>query len=222
MADRGSARFSEKMAIPDFLMPMRRGAARQILPDGREDRRHPELHRGVDVVAAGVGYPHLLAQEGVLLGRLEREIGLLDHRQGVHVGADGDQRPRLAPLEQGDHARLGDAGAGVEPEATQVGGHRLGGLALAVGELGILMDAVADLDELGRHLLRLLVDPCVEGIRGRRAGRRQGRAGQQGEPERGRRQADPWRARGHAFLRATKKPHLGRRRCAARKKTDRV
>jgi hypothetical protein len=198
-------------------------APRQVGADRGEDGGDAELHRGVDVVAAGVGHSDVSPQELVTLGRLEGEVGLLGHRQRVHVGADGDQRAGLASLEQGDHAGLGDAGARLEPEAPQVGGDQLGRLALAVRELGVLMDVMPHLDELGRGLLRLLVDPCVErrmgggawgpgGCGGR--GVRPTREHRQGESQRQRRQASRSPARGHAFLRkrnrAVTRPSPGR------------
>ena len=68
------------------------------------------------VVPARVHDTHLAA---VVLGadlRRERQPGLFDHGQGVHVGAEGDHRAGLAALEDADDAGLADARPDVEAE----------------------------------------------------------------------------------------------------------
>ena len=52
--------------------------------------------------------------------RGERQVGLLGHRQRVHVGAQRDPRAGLAALEDRDHAVVGDAGLRLEAERAQV------------------------------------------------------------------------------------------------------
>jgi hypothetical protein len=144
----------------------------------------------------GVGDPNLLAEKGVFLGGAEREIGVLDDREGVHVRAHGDPRAGLAALEDGGDAGLGDAGLHLQAEGAEMGGHQLGGLHLAVAQLGVLVQPVAELDELRRETVDLAVDPLIDlgiALGGRRhLGNTEGAEGEPGTAHR-----SP--TRGHVF-----------------------
>ena len=128
--------------------------AGELVADGGQGGGEAEADGGVDVVAAGVGDADLAAFELAAPGGGVRQVGLLDDGQGVHVGADGDHgavgRTGGAAAQDADDAGVGDAGADfVEAEGAQVGGDEGGGLGLAVGELGVGVDPVAQVGGLG-------------------------------------------------------------------------
>ena len=132
--------------------------ARQLTLHRGEDARNAELHRGVDIVAAGVHHSDVLAEERCPDFRGERKSGLLRHRQRIHVGADGDHRPGLPSLQDRDDSRARDAGLDLEAKLAQIVGNERRRLLLAVRELGILMNLVADLGQRRRHFAGFLVD----------------------------------------------------------------
>jgi hypothetical protein len=56
----------------------------------RERRGRAEEDRHVVVVTARVHHAHFLAVPLRLRGRLERQVALLGHRQGIHLGSERD------------------------------------------------------------------------------------------------------------------------------------
>src|SRR5439155_2380964 len=98
----------------------------------------------MNVMSARVHDSDLLSQIVGSHRRLERERSIFSDRQGVHVCADSNDRPRFPALEQADHSVMRHAGSYFQTQFSQVIGHQTRGLFFAIGELGILMDLVAD------------------------------------------------------------------------------
>jgi len=121
----------------------------------------------VEVVAARVHHAHVLSAIRRPHFRRERQVGGLRHGQGVHVGPHGDDGSGHSAFQQPDDAGARDAGLDFEPELAQVVGDQRGRLLLAVRQLGILVDLVADLRDRGRDLCRLLLDARERILRGR-------------------------------------------------------
>ena len=65
---------------------------------------------------------------------------------------------------------MGDAGLDFQAEALQVPGDQFGGLVLAVGEFGVLVDVPPPSDHLLGHRIGALVDRCPQ-VAARRARR---------------------------------------------------
>ena len=98
----------------------------------------------MDVVPARVHDADLLSEIGGPDLRRERQVGLLGHRQRIHVGAHRHDRARQAALEQRDDAVLRDAGLNLETELAQIVGDERRRLLLAVRELRELVQSMAD------------------------------------------------------------------------------
>ena len=103
-----------------------------------EQARRADQHRRVRVVAARV--------HRALHLRGERKPGLLRHRQGVHVRAQQDRRPRPRPGEARDHRRRALSGPHLEAEPRE--GLEDGRLRARHREadLGLAVNAAAELD----------------------------------------------------------------------------
>ncbi len=96
------------------------------------------------VVAAGVH----LARRARGIGQL----GVLQDRQGIHVGAQADGGAGAAGVEQRDDAGPGHAGAHLVAMAAQEGGDEVGGGVLFVLEFGVAVQLLADGGGLGNRL----------------------------------------------------------------------
>jgi hypothetical protein len=117
---------------------------RQLIAQRGQDRGDTEENGRVDIMAAGVAHPDLLPEIGGAHSRLEGVGRVLGHRQGVHVGAHGDDGSRLCADEDAHHAGVCDAGPDlVEAEPLEICGHEACRLELPVAELRVLMDVVA-------------------------------------------------------------------------------
>ena len=103
------------------------------------------LHGRVEVVAAGVDNTDFLAEVGRALFRAKGGL-VFGHRQRVDVGPHADHPPGPAALEQGDHAVFRDPGPDLEAELAQMFGDELRCLLLAVGELGVLVNLMPDVN----------------------------------------------------------------------------
>ena len=64
----------------------------------RKDRRRPQQHRHVCIMAAGMHHPDRLAVVFALDRRSKRDVDPLRHRQAVHIGTQPDDRARLRAL----------------------------------------------------------------------------------------------------------------------------
>ena len=76
------------------------------------DQRFGKTHQdgGVCVVSAGVHHADGFIAVGCGRFRAERHVCLFDHRQRIHVRAQGNRRPRAPALQHAHHRCLGDAG----------------------------------------------------------------------------------------------------------------
>ena len=146
-------------AVKAFLAGLEHEAhrPRKVRATRREHARRTDEHRDVRVVAARV---HRAVDRA---GVIQRRV--LGHGQGVHVGAEQDDRRALrtrGAVEVGDDRR--DLGARSDVEI-QVG-QRLHDRGLGAGqletELGMAMDASPQVDGIGQLLGRL----CQERIGG--------------------------------------------------------
>ena len=170
--DRGRPRILER-ALLDHQRRTALLAGRRALLGRLEDELHgarqlglhraqhagdPELHGGVDIVAARVHHADVLPEVGAPDLRRKRQVRLFGDGKRIHVGADRDDGTRTAAFEQRHHAVARDAGAHLETELAQVVGDERRRLFLAVRELGILMDLVPDFGDRRRYLRRLLID----------------------------------------------------------------
>ena len=125
--------------------------AGQLRLHARQHLGRAHQHGGVGVVAAGVHHGHFLAQIGGLGLARKGQAGVLQHRQRVHVGAQGHHLARQAALERAHHAGAAHAGLHLHAQLLQVLGHQLGGAHLLAREFGVGMDVAAPVDHLGRH-----------------------------------------------------------------------
>ena len=115
------------------------------------------------VVAAGVHHADALAVPFGTHLRCKRQIDLLRHRQGVHIGPQRDHRAGHAALEQADDAGVGHAGADlVEAERAQVLGDDAGGAEFAIAEFGVLVQVAPPGDHLGFDGAGSVVDTGVQ------------------------------------------------------------
>ena len=109
-----------------------------------------------------------------------RQVRLLVHRQGVHVGAQAHALAGSAlALDDADDAGLADAGMNLDAVGFQLLGDQAGGAHFLEADLGVGMDVAADfrhairvtLDLLQDFHLRLHLiagfDPCADGKVGR-------------------------------------------------------
>ena len=88
------------------------------------------------------------------------KINLFGHRQGIHIGAEGDHWPRLAALEDGHNTRMRDLVAYLVTELPEMLDHQSRCAELAVAQLGILVNVAPPRDHLGFDCFGLLID-CI-------------------------------------------------------------
>ncbi len=138
--------------------------SRQAVAQTGQDLSRGEQHRSVGVVAAGVHDRHALAFVGPGGAARERQVDLLQHRQRIGIGAQRDRRSRKLARDHRDDARAGDR-ARLEPDRAQALGDELRRLDLAAGELGVLMEMPAPLDQLRLDRRRAAVDLGGERVR---------------------------------------------------------
>ena len=119
-----------------------------------------QQHGGVAVVAAGVHQPRLAAAI--------RQVGLLLHRQAVHVGAQADRLAARAALQHADHAGLADAPVHLDAPLGELGRDDLRRAVLLQPDLRVGMQVAADGGQLivkaadrldGRHGLSHRLSP---------------------------------------------------------------
>ena len=114
-----------------------------------EHRRDAVLHRGVDIVSAGVHHADFLVVVGGAHFGGEGQVGVFGHREGVHVGAHRDHRPRTAAAQHADDAGVRDLLPHfVEAERPQVLGDPPRRLEFPVPQFGELVDVLAESDGL--------------------------------------------------------------------------
>jgi len=112
----------------------------------RQQRRRPEQHGGVGVVAAQVGHPRHRRRVGHV-------VGLLDG-QRVHIGAQRHGRAVGTALDQAGEAGASRQGRrGPQAEFVQALTHEGGGGVLLVGELGMGVQVTAPGDEVGSQVV---------------------------------------------------------------------
>ncbi len=100
---------------------------------------------------------------GVLTG--VRQVGRLQDRQRVHVGAQADRALAVAVAEHADHAGLADAAMHLDAPFLQLLGDQFGGAVLFQAELRVGVDVAADGGQF-----RLVAAGTVERGVGHRAG----------------------------------------------------
>ena len=89
-----------------------------------ENFRRCHQDGSMSVVAAGMhdaGFPPLPSRPNL---RGKGKINLFGHRQGIHIGAEGDHRPRLAALEDGHNTRMRDLVAYLVTELPEMLDHQ--------------------------------------------------------------------------------------------------
>ena len=106
----------------------------------REVLRRAQQHRGVAVMTAGV-HP-----AGVLAG--VRQVGGLQDRQRVHVGAQAHRGFAIAVAQHADHAGLADAAMHLDAPFLQLVGHQLRRAVFLQAKLRMGVDIAADGDKL--------------------------------------------------------------------------
>ena len=103
---------------------------------GGQIARRPQQHGGMAVMPAGVHPP--------LMRRDVRKVVMFVHRQGVHIGAQGDDATGTAPaMQDADHAGLRPAGRDLQPEAAQLVRDEGRGQLLLIAQLRTRMDMSA-------------------------------------------------------------------------------
>ncbi len=113
------------------------------------DQHFGDAHedRGMRVVTAGMHDADGATAKFPGRRRTERHIGLLGHRQGIHVGPQQDRGTGTAALDHRDDARVGHAGPDIEPERAQVFGHLARGPDFAICEFRVEVKIAAPLDD---------------------------------------------------------------------------
>src|SRR5687767_6775755 len=102
------------------------------------------------VVATGVHDTDVLPLPGGASLGGEGNIDLLCNGQGIHVGAQSNDRTRATlALEHGHDARVGDTLPHIIAKLAQMLGHELCRATLLIAEFGMLMDITAPLDHAG-------------------------------------------------------------------------
>ena len=141
------------------------GRLEDELDRSRDFRLHPRKHFGdshencdVVVMSAGVHHAdvHALPHRAHLA--LEGKVDLLGHRQRVHVGAERDNRPRLAAAQYADNTGPADLRFHLEAKGTQMVGNQGRRSNLIEAEFGMLVDIAPPGDDLGHHLHHACVD----------------------------------------------------------------
>ncbi len=168
----------------------------RALPAGLQAGQHaggadPAGH--VHVVAAGVHDADLVA---VLVARADLagvgQAGLLDDRQGVHVGAHQHGRP-VAVLEDADDAVAADVLRHLEADLLQLAGQAGGGSRLVERQLGVGVQVLVQRLQpvvLGRDTRLHVSRPFLALSLARPILAHRGRDGRQGEGQNRRRGAD--------------------------------
>src|SRR5438105_3227623 len=99
------------------------------IPGLREVARRAEQHGGMAVMAAAV--------EAAGNGRAPSQVGILFHRQRVHVGAQADALAAVAfALEYADHAGAAEAAVHLDAPLRQLGGNDSGRADFLEADLG--------------------------------------------------------------------------------------
>ncbi len=141
----GRLREPQQRALPSVAVP------------GQELGR-PHEARGVGVVAAGVhdrDVPALRVLRHHLAG--VGQAGLLPHRQGVHVGPEGHDRP-VAVAQRPDDPRPADATGHLVARASQAVGDDPCGPVLLRRQLGMPVQVDVAVDEVGDELVQRAQD----------------------------------------------------------------
>ena len=132
--------------------------AAQLGPQPTEDHGRAQEHRRVAVVAAGVHQP------GVL--RLVGQPGLLLQGQRVHVGPQRDVGPGLRSRKQCDRVGAQQGFAQWQTQRQQGCPDQGGGLVFLQRQLGVPVQSLADLGDLGQYLCHQLGQAPVEVLDG--------------------------------------------------------
>ena len=125
--------------------------AGEVAPDPGQYGGHAEQDGDVIVMATGVHHPDVLPVVKGADFRGEGKVHLFHHRQGVHIRPQGNDGPRFAATEDGDHAGMGDAGPDLEAQGAQMVGDQPGGAGLAVAQLGMFVDVAPPGDDAVVH-----------------------------------------------------------------------
>ncbi len=112
-------------------------------------------------MSAGVHDADLLPQIGGPDRRLELVRRVFGYRQGIHVGTHGHHGTWPTASEDADDARVSHSGGHLHPQGSQVLRHQRCGFEFAVAELGVLVNLMAQLDNLGRRCFHSGADPRV-------------------------------------------------------------
>ena len=118
--------------------------ARQPIRPAGQQPPHPKANGGVNVMAAGM-------HQALLAGGIGKMGALLDG-QGIHVGAQGDQRSLLRAQFR-DHPRAAHPFAHLPAPAAQLARHQRGRLLLMATQLGVAMDMTPQLHKVGQGRL---------------------------------------------------------------------
>ncbi len=129
------------------------------------------------VVTAGVHHAHFGPVVHRSHGALERKVDLLGDGERIHVGAEGDDRPRLPASQDADDPGAPDGSLHLEPERAQVLLHQRGGALLLERQLRVLVNVAPPGDDLGHHVDHACLDLAREWI-GRRLALRKERGGE--------------------------------------------
>jgi hypothetical protein len=131
-----------------------------------EGLRGAHQHRDVRVVAARVHDAHLLPVDLRADARAEGEVDLLGDGQGVHVRAEGDDRPRAPAVQHADDAVTADARTHFDAKPAEMCSDELRRARLLERKLGVLMDVAAPGDDLGIKVWALCGEGCGMGDEG--------------------------------------------------------
>ena len=110
----------------------------------------------------GVHHADILAVVGRSDLGGERHVDFFGHREGVHVGPQGDDRPGLPAFQHSHDAGMRHARAHLQTERTQVVCDELRGSRLAIGELGVFVNVPAPGNDFRLHLREQPVHLGVE------------------------------------------------------------
>lgn len=128
----------------------------------RHQTGRPQQTGDVQVVTARVRHWHPPAGGVLGAGRAGvRQAGLLADRQGIHVGAQQNGRT-VAVGQQADHTGAADPVVHLVAAAPQAFRHTNRGPVLLVAQLGVGMQVLVEVFQLGPHV----TEPCNDRVHG--------------------------------------------------------
>ena len=128
------------------------------------------------IVATRVHDANVLTTHLRTHARPKGKVGLLGHRERIHVGTKCNDRSWSTAAQKADDTMSADTGSHVDPKTAQMGGDHLSSAGLLEGELGMLMNVATPANDLWINDRRVSSD-----LPGKRLSAGRGRKAEGGE-----------------------------------------